>query len=190
MAEKRKPGPKKETALSKSRDSHEPRHKAADGIGIRRVSENKEYELVHPRAARDRKDDLDEVHAMLDAGEFDVAIDELRWLLGGCNVLLEAHRLLGEIALGEEDLILARNHFGFAYEMGLEALGPKFSGTLPYARKANRAFFEAGKGLAWSLKQLGEPKLAKEVADELLALDPTDPLNLMAMLKIAGNRKP
>lgn len=186
MAAKRKPSPKKKSSPPAQRAPREPSGSSSDAIGVRRVADKNVFELVHPRCVRDRKDDLEEAQAMLDTGEVEVAVDELRWLLEGCDVLLEAHKLLGEVALGDDDLILARNHFGFAYEMGLEALGPDFSGTLPYSRKANQAFFEAGKGLAWSLKQLGEPKLAKEVADQLLALDPADPLALTAMLQEPG----
>jgi len=119
---------------------------------------------------------------MLEAGEIEIAVDELRWLLDGCSVLLEAHKILGEIALGDDDLPLARNHFGFAYELGRKALGRTFVGMLPYSREANRPFLEAGKGLAWSLHKLGETDLAREVIDQLLALDLTDPLGLHALL--------
>jgi len=117
---------------------------------------------------------------MLDAGEIDAAVDELRWLLSECNGMLEAHKLLGEIALADGDLPLARGHLGLAYELGLKAF-PKtgLPGLLPYARPANRAFFEAGKGLAACLDQSGESELAREVVDQLLALDPTDPLKLV-----------
>ncbi len=111
---------------------------------------------------------------MLDAGEIDVAVDELRWLLQGCRELLEAHRLLGEIALSADDVPLARAHFGRAYDLALDAL-PKggLRGTLPCGRDANRAFFEAGKGLVECLVQLGETELADEVVKRLLALDPS-----------------
>ena len=74
------------------------------------------------RAARDRQEDLEEVRKMLDAGEVEVATDECRWLLNGCSDCLEAHRLLGEIALAENDLPLARGHFGYAYRLGEQAL--------------------------------------------------------------------
>ncbi len=115
---------------------------------------------------------------MLEAGEIDVAVDELLWLLSGCDVLLEAHKMLGEIAVADGDLQLARGHFGYAYELGLGALGKGTGGVLPYARPANQPFFQAGKGLAWCLEQQGEAGLAAEVVQRLLALDPTDPLGL------------
>jgi hypothetical protein len=124
---------------------------------------------------------MEEVHAVLDAGEIDVAVDELRWLLQGCRELLEAHQLLGEIALADNDLILARGHLGYAYEMGLGSIPDDFPGPLAYARPANRPFFEAGKGLAWCLKQLGEAKAAARVVERLLRLDPSDPLGLKSL---------
>ena len=145
--------------------------------------------MVEPRCALDRAEDLEEVHKMVDAGEVDVAVDELRWLLNGCSDFLEAHTLLGTLALEAGDLPLARGHFGYAYRLGVQALqraGTK--GPLFYSVPANKAFFEAGKGLAWCLKELGKPDLAAEVVQELLKWDPTDPLNLGGFLEDTGGR--
>jgi len=138
------------------------------------------WELVFPPGVLRRNEDMEEVRAMLDAGEIDIAVDELRWLLSGCRDLLEAHRLLGEIALADDDLPLARAHFGYAYEMGLEAIrqASDFTGRLPYARPANQAFLEAGKGLSLALQRLGDTAAAGRVVQQLLALDPSDPLSL------------
>jgi tetratricopeptide (TPR) repeat protein len=145
------------------------------------------FELVHPRCAEARAEDLQEVRAMLDAGEVDVAVDELRWLLEGCREFLEAHRLLGQIALSGGDLQLARAHFRRAYDLTLKALPEEgLGGTLPNARDANRAFFEAGKGLVECFVQLGETELADEVAQQLLALDPSDPLGIRELLGKPG----
>ena len=93
---------------------------------------------------------------MIEAGEFDIATDELRWLVSGCSEFIEAHELLGELALAaSDDFALARGHFGFAVQLGLKALErAKVRGPLPYRQPANRAFFEAGRGLAWSLVKL------------------------------------
>ena len=112
-----------------------------------------------------------------------MAVDELRWLLEGCRGLLEAHRLLGEVALGDNDLALARGHFGYAYELGMAAI-PRdgLPGPLPYVQPANQPLFEAGKGLAWCLMQQGEADVAAGVVERLLALDPSDPLNLKGLL--------
>lgn len=122
---------------------------------------------------------------MLDAGEIDAAIDELRWLLAGCRQLLEAHKLLGEIALADGDLSLARAHLGYAYQMGLEALrqASDFTGPLPYALEANQPFLEAGKGLAYCLKQQGDAQAAAEVVRRLVDLDPSDPLKLREWMR-------
>ncbi|MGO8752004.1 MAG: hypothetical protein ACLQNE_39180 [Thermoguttaceae bacterium] len=150
-------------------------------ITVRRVPGENIFELAYPSCVRARKEDMEEVRAVLDAGEIDVAVDELRWLLEGCRELLEAHQLLGEIALTDNDLILARGHLGYAYEMGLGSIPEDLPGPLAYARPANRPLFEAGKGLAWSLKQLGETKAAARVVERLLRLDPSDPLGLKSL---------
>ena len=117
---------------------------------------------------------------MIEAGETEIASDELRWLLSGCTDFILAHRMLGELALTDgHDVPLARGHFGHAYQLGLAALRrEKMPTPVPYALVENQAFFEAGKGLAYCLKELGRPELAREVIDQLLHCDPTDPLGL------------
>ncbi len=136
-------------------------------------------ELAYPRCVRERREDLEEVRAMLAAGEIDIAVDELRWLLEECRELLEAHKLLGDIAFSEGDLPLARAHFGYAYDMGCKAIPDGgLAAPLPYAREANRPFFEAGKGLASCLDALGEKNHASEILEHLKKLDPSAPLGL------------
>lgn len=161
-----------------------PAESAGEGLTVRRVPGQEAFELVFPGCVEERKEDLEDVRAMIEEGEFDVAMDELRWLLADCRPLLEAHRLLGEIALIEEDMQLAQAHLGYAYQMGIVAI-PKegLSGPLPYERPANQAFFEAGKGLAWCLKNQGGTQQAKEVVETLLRLDPNDPLGLKGLLE-------
>ncbi len=120
---------------------------------------------------------------MLEAGELEVARDECRWLLEGCSDCLEAHRILGEIALEEGDTALARGHFGFAYRLGVTALTrAETSGPLPYRLAANQSFFEAAKGLAWCLLQLGKPEMAAEVVAVCTNCDASDPLRIRALL--------
>lgn len=140
------------------------------------------WELLHPRCARDRAEDLAEVRAMLDAGEFDIARDELRWLLDGCTDCAEAHHLLGEIALAEGDFPLARGHFGYVHRICTAAFpGEKLAGTLPYAFAGNRLFYESGKALASCLRELNLTAQALQLLDELRRLDPSDPLDLAAL---------
>lgn len=140
--------------------------------------------LKHPRCARDRAEDLEEVRLMIDEGELGVAQDELRWLLSGCSDCIEAHLLLGELALAEPpDLELARGHFGYAYQLGLRAWRRAGERTpVPYAQLANRAFHEAGRHLAWCLEKLGKSEMADEIAASLLRLDPGDPCEVQRML--------
>lgn len=122
---------------------------------------------------------------MVAAGEIDIAIDELRYLLSGCHDFIDAHRMLGELALADDDLSLARGHFGIAYQLGVKALGG-VRGTLPYRLPANESFHESGKGLVWCLAQLGKRGLAAEVAANLLRLDPADPLAIRRLAAEAG----
>jgi hypothetical protein len=139
---------------------------------------------VHPACVRERAEDLDEVREMIEAGEFDVATDELRWLLADCHDFIAAHALLGELALETaNDLPLARGHFGAGYQIGLQALRragmPK---PLLYSQPANRPYFAAGRGLAGCLARLDKLDMAKEVVSKLVELDPSDPLKLRTML--------
>lgn len=158
-----------------------PGRKAA--YGLRRAGSSNEWELVAPRCAEERTDDLEEVHDMIDSGELDVAIDELRWLLSGCPELLEAHQLLGELALADEDVALARGHFGYAYDLGQAAIpAAGWHGTLPYRLPGNRTFLTAAKGLALAFHQLGQAQRASEIIERLLALDPSDPLRVRPLL--------
>lgn len=130
-----------------------------------------------------REEDLAEVRAMLEMGEVDIAEDELRWLVGGCEELLEAHHMLGQIALGDGRIDLARAHFGYAYEIGLRALPKDFRGRLPYAVVSNQALLESAKGLGWCLLQLSHREQAAEVINWLLARDPDDPLQAAQLLQ-------
>jgi len=156
-------------------------------IIVRQVEGGLAWELVPPRCAQERADDIAQVHQMLAEGETEIARDELRWLLAECAEFIEAHKLLGELALVDEDFPLARGHFGNAFQLGQTAIGPAPK-HLPYQRPANQPFFEAGKGLAWSLMQLKKPELASEVLQQLLTYDPTDPLNLRELLNSIGFR--
>jgi hypothetical protein len=134
------------------------------------------WEFVHPRCVLERQDDLHEAQAMIEAGEHEIARDELRWLLQGCSDNIAAHRLLGEIALAEDDVPLARGHFGYAYQIGMKAIrGCGSPAPLLAEHPANAAFFSAGKGLVCCLLKLDKYKLAAEAADFLMHCDPRDP---------------
>jgi tetratricopeptide (TPR) repeat protein len=157
---------------------------SSNTIEVRRTAGGKGYEFHFPPGVRERAEDMEEVRAMLAAGESEIAIDELRWLLGGCHELLEAHHLLGKIAAEAGDRDLARAHFGYAFKLGTDALPKRgLDRPLPHANPANQAFHEAGAGLIQVLLELKETNQAKEVAMQLLALDPTDPLDVKKVLE-------
>jgi hypothetical protein len=161
-----------------------PPKRASTSIRLRGVG-GSEFELLHPRCALERAEDMAEARAMVAAGEIEIAVDEVRWLLGGCHDFIDAHRFLGEMALADDDLSLARGHFGIAYQLGIKAAGG-VKGTLPYRVEANQSFHESGKGLLWCLGRLGKRELARDVAETLLRLDPLDPLAIESMARELG----
>lgn len=141
------------------------------------------WELVHPVCALERAEDLEEVEAMIDSGETDCAIDELRWLLEECRDFIAAHYTLGELAFEARDFRLARGHFGYAFDLGRSALPEKgLDGPLAFSLPANQPFMQSAKGLAWSLNELKKPKLAVAVLRELSAWDPSDPLGTATLM--------
>jgi hypothetical protein len=156
---------------------------SSNGLSVRRSTDGRSWVFVHPRCARDRAEDLEEVEMMIEAGEADVALDELRWLLSGCSEFIAAHVLLGELARAGGDMPLARGHYGAGYQLGLQTLRrAKMPKPLLYSQPANQSFFHAGQGLIISLEKLGKPQLAEEIVATLLEFDPTDSLHLKSML--------
>lgn len=142
------------------------------------------WEIVQPRCARRRREDIEEVEAMIAAGEPEIAREELVWLLSECPDFLEAHVHLGMIALEEGDAKLARGHFGRAYELCLRPLqaagNPK---PLPHALAGNQPFFEAAKGLVHCLLETGRRPMAADVCRVIAPLDPADPLGIQKLLR-------
>ena len=134
------------------------------------------WRLLHPRCALERADDLEEVEAMLDGGESEIAMDELRWLLGGCPDFTAAHRLLGDLALAARDVPLARGHYGHAFRAGLTALAEAGNPRpLSAELKENEDFFLCGQGLAHCLRLLSKDAMAEEVLQQMVNCDPSDP---------------
>ena len=136
--------------------------------------------LVPPRSARECAEDLEEVQAMIAAGEHEIAEEELHWLLGNEHELIEAHFLLGKLSVEvKNDIPLGRGHFGIGYQLGLKALRKaKFPKPVPALHPANQLFYDCGRGLVWCLHGLGKTEMALEIVEQLLELDPSDPLSL------------
>jgi len=160
------------------------RRPSPNKLSVQRAASGNSWVISHPRAVRDCAEDLEEVRAMIETGEADVAIDELRWLLGTCHDIIEAHFLLGQLAVEvDNDLPLGRGHFGTGYQLGLHAWRRANKPTpLPALHPANRHFFDAGRGLAWCLNELDKKEMAREVLNEMLKLDPADPLAIASWL--------
>jgi pentatricopeptide repeat protein len=172
---------KRDRRFGGPRQGPRPPGRSTSAVRVREVAAG-EWELVHPRPAVDRTEDLEEVEAMMAAGEYDVAIDELRWLLSGCHDFIAAHRMLGELALLAGDVPLARGHFGIAFQLGTKAVASAAArGRLPYRLPANQAFLESGKGLITCFVRLSKPEEAAKVIEEMLRFDPSDPLGVRQM---------
>ncbi len=154
------------------------------GLRIRRLAKGDGWEFVHPRGAIERADDLEEVRAMIEAGEIEIALDELRYLLSGCSDFIEAHALLGEIAAqGEADLELARGHFGYGFQLGERAIDiNQCPGPLPGSERANAPWYDAAFGLVWCFEKQGKGTTADRIAAVACGMDSTDPAGIRAML--------
>ncbi len=126
---------------------------------------------------------------MVEAGEGEIARDELVWLLSECPDFLEAHLHLGLIALEDEDPKLARGHFGRAYELAIRALEAAGNPQpVPYSLPGNKAFFEAAKGLVHCLLATGRRSMAQDVCRRVAVLDPTDPLGIARLVEAAQSK--
>lgn len=155
-----------------------------NSLSLERAKSGNAWVFLHPREVRECAEDLDEVRDMIAAGETDIAVDELRWLLEMCHEMLAAHFLLGKVAVEvANDIPLGRGHFGAGYQLGLQAWRragePKPIAAL---HPANRVFFDCGRGIVWCLHNLQLDTMAIEVTEQLLALDPSDPLALKSWL--------
>jgi len=182
------PGPRRPARNSGPR-LPQPDDDSSDSARLRvRTLDNNRSVLLEPITATDRKEDIEEVRNMIAEGEFEIARDELLYLVSDCRGFLEAHNLLGELALEEEDIPLAQGHFGFAYEIGMDSLPQGFRGRLPANKEYNGQFFLAGRGVARCLIARGQVDKGREVLEQLAKLDPREE-NVQALLAELSERQ-
>jgi hypothetical protein len=170
--------------MAKKRPARRP-SSAKKTVSVERSRSGQGWTLVHPPCVRETADDLEEVREMIAAGESEIAIDELRWLLETCTDHIEAHYLLGKLAVeAAGDIPLGRGHFGYGYQLGAKALERAgFPTNVSALHPANRPFFDAGRGLAWCLAELDKRDLALEVVENLFHCDPSDPLGMRGWIE-------
>jgi hypothetical protein len=141
--------------------------KKKGGLRLRLLGED-DYEFDHPPCVEETELDYAEGLEFLEAGDPESARDALRYALQGCGDNLYVHTALGQLALSEfNDPKLARGHFGFGFELGVNALPPNFHGRLPAHRVANKPFLEAAAGLIKCYEALGMPRDAADLAASL-----------------------
>jgi hypothetical protein len=187
---KQKPGRNPRRPPAAAKNDGLPGRPEPTQLQLKRLDGNR-FALQPPACAQDRQDDLDDVNEMIAAGELEIARDELLYLVSDCRGFLEAHNRLGELALEEDDLALARGHFGFAFEIGIESLPEGFRGALPATVAYNAPFFLAGRGLARCLIARGERAEGRKVLEQLARFDPRDESirRLLTELDEAEDRK-
>lgn len=185
---KRKPAPRRDGGGPKGKFGPKKKHNkpwlSTSLLNLKNLGRNR-FAFEAPECALERDLDLTEVREMILRGEGEIARDELLYLVADCRGFLEAYCVMAEEALEEGDIPLAKGHFGFAYENGLDALPRGFKGTLPVGEGYNSHFFQAGRGLARCLIAKGDLRKGREVLVQLLRLDPQEELtiDLLAQLK-------
>ena len=149
----------------------------ANSVITVRLVQGDEYELVFPRQVRLLSEDIEEVCDMILHEEWDIAADELEWLISQCPALLEAHQLLGRIELFRGNLKTAQGHLACAILLGYSAGLSKCPGRLPFKLANNRPFLLAARDLAECSIKLGDLSVARGVLAVLLEFGPDDPLH-------------
>jgi len=156
------PGPRSRSGGAKRRQS---------SLGLSRVRDSNQFELVHPRCVLKRKPDYEEGIELWNAGDAEGARDALRFALEGCGDNLWVHVALGRIAWEhDQDPDLARGHFGYAFELVERALPSQFDGQLPRRLPGNKPFYEAAEGLASCYEALQQPGEAAKVRQQAVRL--------------------
>ena len=182
-----KPGSQQPRAAKSKAPQAKPKKLPPGALELKSLG-GQRYAFQAPECALDRDLDLAEVLEIRAGGEFEIARDELLYLVADCRGFLEAYIQLAELALEDEDISLAKGHFGFAYENGLDVLPLNFRGQLPCKEGYNPHFYAAGRGLARCLISRKEPQQAREVLEQLLKFDSTEEgaRSLLEQLNAAG----
>ena len=77
--------------MSKRKPQRRRQAPSPSGLSVRRTTDGRSWVLAHPRCARDRAEDLEEVRAMVEAGGKDIARDQPGLVLADC--LFEKRRV-------------------------------------------------------------------------------------------------
>lgn len=141
-----------------------------------RPIDNGAFELIHPPCVEETFPDYEEGLELRREGDVESARDALRFALQGCRDSLWIHVALGRIALEDQgDAELARGHFGYAFELVLNALPANFQGRLPRDRPANQPAFEAIEGLIKCFEKLKIPREVEYLSGMARKLEGSSP---------------
>ncbi len=150
--------------------------RAAPGFGLNAIGDGR-LELIHPRCVLDREEDFREGIEVWRGGEPEEAREVLRFALEDCGDNLWVHAALGQIALEMGDQVLARGHFGYAFELVRALVEPLSAGVLDPGLSGNRPFFDALDGLIACQRREGQggPADALQSLRDRLASETTPP---------------
>lgn len=182
-------GPNRKGKKPGGRHGNQRRPNQGNDVAVRALGKDKHgidrgWVFVYSREVKERAEDLEEVIAMIEGGEHEIALDELRWLLAECSEFMAAHALLGELAVEMgQDIELARGHFGFAFTLGEKAIDrANCKGPLFGSETTNAPWYDAGRGLAWCFEKQGQGAMADRILALTKLYDASDPAGIGAML--------
>lgn len=145
------------------RKRNSPTPRAPGALGLRKLPSG-DHALVHPPCIEERLEDYREGLEVWEAGEPEEAREILRYALEGCGDNLWIHVALGRIALeSDRNPLLARGHFGYAFELARQTIPPGFGGRLPRNEPDNQPLYDAIAGLTEALEHLGQEGEAREL---------------------------
>lgn len=123
------------------------------------------WTLVPPHCVFELEPDLADVEMLMKEGDFEAARDAALYILEECQDMTAAHLLLGEIAEKHmNDLIVAKAHYGYVFEITLKWLGAAYEKqTMNGGQKINRISLQCAEGLKRVLEKRGEKIKAGQV---------------------------
>ncbi len=155
-----------------------------DGLTVRRVPGEDAWELALAAAMRLAAATWSRSAPMLAAGGLTWPSTSCDGFSTAATRLVEAHQLLGEIALnGGGRSRTGPRPPGLRIRTGCESPSSRRGGCrLPFNRPNNQPFFKLAAAAArWH--RLGDRQTAGEIVNRLLALDPSDPLDVKSVLR-------
>ncbi len=131
-------------------------------------------------------DALDEAAQLAEFGDLTSARVQLLAALDEDLRRLDAHRLLGDLALDAGRAEDALAHYAVGASIGDLCVAEPLDGVLPWEEPANRPYLACLRGCARALHRLGRERDGQAPLRRLLALDPDDGQGVVSLLRALG----